>query len=163
MLQLTTASIQDIDVIISLANTIWPQTYYSIVGKEQVDYMLQQFYNKEILHAQMKDVKHTFFLLHNNNDTIGYAHIIQQENNCFKLSKIYINTELQGKGYGKFFINEIEQQVKNKKGTAIELNVNRYNKAKDYYIKMGYKIIQEIDIPLHIYWLNDFIMYKTLE
>ena len=45
----------------------------------------------------------------------------------------------------------------------LQLNVNRFNKAKDFYLAMGYKIIAEEDIPIGNYFMNDYIMEKNLE
>jgi ribosomal protein S18 acetylase RimI-like enzyme len=41
------------------------------------------------------------------------------------------------------------------------LNVNRYNPAKDFYEKLGFKIILEEDIPIGQYWMNDYVMRLT--
>ena len=46
--------------------------------------------------------------------------------------------------------------------STLELNVNRNNPAKDFYAKNGFKIVEEIDIPLDKFWLNDYVMTKNI-
>ena len=45
---------------------------------------------------------------------------------------------------------------------TLQLNVNRNNQARKFYEACGYKIIKEEDIPFDNYWMNDFVMEKTL-
>jgi diamine N-acetyltransferase len=49
----------------------------------------------------------------------------------------------QGKGVGKFLINEIEKRALAVNDNAIELNVNRFNSAVNFYVKYGFEIIKE--------------------
>ncbi len=45
----------------------------------------------------------------------------------------------------------------------VELNVNRQNKAVDFYKNIGFKIIKEVDIPIgEGYFMNDYVMQKEL-
>ena len=44
-------------------------------------------------------------------------------------------------------------------GTKLELNVNRYNKARFFYLKQGFIMIGEEDIEIgEGYFMNDYIM-----
>jgi hypothetical protein len=45
---------------------------------------------------------------------------------------------------------------------TLDLNVNRYNKAKSFYEKMGFAVAYEEDIPIGKYWMNDFVMRKEI-
>jgi hypothetical protein len=43
------------------------------------------------------------------------------------------------------------------------LNVNRYNKARFFYEKFGFKIIDEVDISIgNNYFMNDYVMELNL-
>lgn len=68
----------------------------------------------------------------------------------------------QGTGAGKFLLNETENYVRSVGGNLLSLNVNRYNKAKSFYEKMGFHVTGEKDIPIGPYWMNDFILEKAL-
>jgi len=76
----------------------------------------------------------------------------------FKLHKIYILPECQGKGYGVQLIDEVKRRLIAQKITILDLNVNRYNKAKNFYEKLGFKVVDEEDVPIGPYWMNDFVM-----
>lgn len=45
---------------------------------------------------------------------------------------------------------------------TLDLNVNRYNKAKSFYEKMGFQVAYEEDIAIGPYWMNDYVMRKQL-
>ena len=45
---------------------------------------------------------------------------------------------------------------------TLDLNVNRHNKAKNFYEKMGFQVAYEEDIPIGKYWMNDYVMRKIL-
>jgi diamine N-acetyltransferase len=45
---------------------------------------------------------------------------------------------------------------------TVDLNVNRHNKAKSFYEKMGFVVAYEEDIPIGSYWMNDYAMRKEL-
>jgi N-acetylglutamate synthase-like GNAT family acetyltransferase len=157
-----TATANDIEKIQQLAHEIWPTTYYTIVGKTQVDYMLAEIYNTKKMNEQFLNQKHTFFLLMENEESIGYAELVLAENETIKLSKIYVLPQLQGKGTGTFFLNELITHAKKLGSKTILLNVNRFNNAKTFYEKMGFVIVEEIDIPFGEFWLNDYIMQKSI-
>jgi Acetyltransferases len=81
------------------------------------------------------------------------------EPGIYKLHKIYVLPYNQGKGTGKFVITEIIRAISRKGGKGLQLNVNRNNKAKDFYEKMGFVVIREEDIDIgNGYFMNDYVM-----
>jgi ribosomal protein S18 acetylase RimI-like enzyme len=67
--------------------------------------------------------------------------------------------ETQGKGFGKFMINEVIKIAKSNNQKGIYLNVNKYNTAKFFYEKLGFVISKEevIDIG-NDYVMDDYVM-----
>ncbi len=48
-------------------------------------------------------------------------------------------------------------------GTALQLNVNRSNKARFFYEKLGFNVVREEDIDIgNNYFMNDFVMEKKV-
>jgi len=84
--------------------------------------------------------------------------------NIYILDKIYILQTQQGKGIGKFVIDYILQQIKDRGAESLQLQVNRNNiNAKSFYEKIGFRIIQEADFEIgNGYFMNDFIMEKKI-
>lgn len=149
-------------IISDLAKEIWWPTYQSIIPDEQIVFMLEQMYSIKALEKQMK--KGVKFLLLGFEDAYqGFAAYALEENGeDYKLQKLYLKPSLQGKGFGKALIKDVERRAKILGAAYLYLNVHRGNKAQQFYNKMGYGIFEEIDIPYHDFILNDYIMRKEL-
>ncbi|MEO5947407.1 MAG: GNAT family N-acetyltransferase [Chitinophagaceae bacterium] len=157
------ATINDIELIRELTFKVWPQTYSSIISKEQIDYMLEMMYSKKSLSDQMlEDSK--FIIVEDTTEPIGFASYKSIDIATYKLDKIYVLKTQQGKGTGTFVINHILQQIKNKGATSLQLQVNRNNiNAKSFYEKIGFSVIQEADFEIgNGYFMNDFVMEKKV-
>lgn len=155
------ATFEDAELISKLANEIWPKTYAGILSNEQILFMLADFYTVSSIENQLEN-GHLFFILQAENSYQGFASITQQSNNTYKLQKLYIHQKCHGKGYGKLLITHIENYCKSLGVSTLLLNVNRANKAKFFYDKMDYQIVETIDIPYHHFVLNDYVMAKNL-
>jgi len=152
----------DIPLIRDLAFKIWPVTYSSIVGMDQVNYMLGLLYSESRLAEDMqKGIE--FVILYDGVQPIGFASIGLMEPRTYKLHKIYVLPSYQGKGAGKFIINEMITAIKQKGATSLLLNVNRNNPAKGFYEKLGFTVIKEEDIDIgNGYFMNDYVMEKVV-
>lgn len=161
-LSLRRAFEKDIPLIRDLSMKIWPQTYATILAAPQIDYMLQMMYSEDALQQQMKQ-HHEFIIINDGIAPVGFASFSLLEPGVYKLHKIYVMPQNQGKGTGKFVIGEIIKAMVRKGGTALQLNVNRNNKAKDFYEKMGFTVIKEEDIDIgNGYLMNDYVMEKKI-
>lgn len=147
-------------IIKDLAYAIWPSTYGDILSKAQLNYMLDNFYSVDNLCNQM-NAGQIFELFFENNKVGGF---VAYEFNCnekswLKIHKIYLLPENQGKGFGKFMIDEILRIAKTNNQKGIYLNVNKYNSAKFFYEKLGFTNVKEevIDIG-NGYVMDDYVM-----
>lgn len=155
------ATENDIFIIHQLANKIWPETYGAILSPEQLEYMLQLFYSIESLKEQMEIKKHIFLIVESDEMPIGYASYAVHENSVsiFHLHKIYLLPIFQGKNFGKILLEFILEDVKNRGGKELHLNVNRNNRAQHFYKKYGFQILREEDIDIgNGYFMNDYVM-----
>jgi diamine N-acetyltransferase len=157
------ASATDISSIHQLAEAIWEPTYRAILSREQIDYMFGVIYTCEALERQMLEGQ-TFLLLYDEAEPIGFAaySIKDKEERSFKLNKIYLLHSRQGEGLGKLMLEEVESRVSRAGAEYLDLNVNKYNKAKTFYERCGYHVHLEEDIPIGPYWMNDYVMRKAL-
>lgn len=151
----------DSKTISDLANQIWPTTYAAILSQEQISFMLAQIYTVESIEEQQKS-SHQFFILENDGHPAGFASTSALKNHQYKLQKLYVHQSLHGKGAGKLLLTAVEDYCKSKGAEHLILNVHRHNQAQHFYQKMGYLIIETVDIPYHHYILNDYIMGKSL-
>ena len=160
MVQIITTTASDLPVIVQIAENTWPHAYQRILSKEQLRYMLDTLYSAPALLEVMKDGSQKFLLLKDENGYQGFASFGPRKENAaiFKLHKLYVLPACQGKGYGKLLIDEVKKLVREIGIKTLDLNVNRNNPAKDFYLKLGFEIIREEDIPIGPYWMNDYVM-----
>jgi len=145
-----------------LANEIWWPTYKGIISDEQITFMLNEIYTESSLKNQIEEGI-TFLLLTANQEPKGFAAFsITDIDKTYKLQKIYLHPDQQGKGSGRKLIETVEAEVKKLGAENLILNVQRDNKARYFYEKNGYSVIQELDIPYFDFVLNDYIMKKKL-
>lgn len=161
MLQISHLQQQDVLSIISLAHETWWATYRSIISEEQIHYMLDKFYNEKLIEEQLQQNDHLFLKATEEGVLQGYCHAIWTDS-FMKLSKLYIHPKAQGKGVGKLLLEELELMCSTNQMHSIQLNVNIHNPARFFYERMGFAIVQRVDISLHTFWLNDYVMSKTL-
>jgi len=160
MITLRKAKETDIELIRKIAKATWPSTYGEIIGQAQIDYMLDKMYNKGELLKQFIE-GHTFLIAEEDAYECGFAgySIIDHENRIYKLHKLYVLPTAHGKGVGKILINEVFNLVKDAGGTALRLNVNKYNKAKDFYLKAGFNVKESVVLDIGGgYVMDDYVM-----
>ncbi len=156
------ATIDDISLIRELTFKVWPQTYAAIISHEQIEYMLEMMYSEASLKNQMEEGSQ-FVIVYDDKEPVGFASFQEIEPQVFKLHKIYVLPSQQGKGTGKFVINHIIEKIKNKNAKALQLQVNRYNKAKNFYEKLGFSVLKEINLDIgNGYFMNDYVMEKRM-
>ena len=162
MIAVHKAGIAQIPLIQNLANIIWPATYSQLVTPHQVDYMMELIYSKSSLQKQIEK-GHQFIIAYDDEKAVAFSSYSAGENNAsiYKLHKIYILPNQQGKGIGKQLIAYIRKAIT--PATALQLNVNRNNKALLFYQKLGFKIISEEDIDIgNGFYMNDYVMEMKL-
>jgi diamine N-acetyltransferase len=165
MVPVTKAGIESISVIQALAEKTWKAAFSPIISKEQMRYMLDLFYSEEALKKQIGE-GHKFVIAKEKANAIGFAsYSIKSSEDplTYRLHKLYIDPAHQGKGIGKLLIGFIINDITTHDAVNLELNVNRHNKALDFYQKIGFKIIKEEDINIgNGFFMNDYVMNLPL-
>lgn len=147
-------------IVRDLAYKIWPDAYGEILSAAQLDYMLDNFYAIPSLEKQFND-KHVFLLVEEEGQYLGFAayEVDCKEKGKTKLHKIYVLPNTQGKGIGKFLLNEVKIRAKEANNDYLFLNVNKYNKALTFYEKQGFeKIADEVIDIGNGYVMDDYVM-----
>lgn len=163
MITIRKAKEDDIEVIRTIAAETWPDAYLEIIGQAQIDYMLEKMYNRGELLKQLME-GHIFLIAEDGEEQYGFAgySIINHEERIYKLHKLYVLPSAHGKGVGKILINEVFNQVKNIGASALQLNVNKSNKAKDFYLKAGFNIKESVKLDIGGgYFMDDYVMEYT--
>ncbi len=152
-----------IEIVESLAREIWTEHYIAIIGREQVDYMLDRFQSRQAIKEQIRDGA-LYFLMKEDNEFIGYIAVQPKGADLF-LSKIYVRSSRRNKGYGKKAVRFAEGFAIEKGLRKIVLTVNKNNvNAIKAYEKMGFRnagpLVQDIG---NDFVMDDYIMEKTVQ
>lgn len=159
--ELKKAGPADAETIARLAEKIWKDHYIPIIGRNQVDYMLQLMYSVPALEQQMRD-GHEFFLLYSGGRPAGYISFSCKNPGEYFLHKFYIETEGQGKGTGTEVFRQALRLYPGMR--TLRLTVNRKNfKSVNFYFKLGFRIeeVKDFDIGGG-YLMEDFVMRRDM-
>jgi diamine N-acetyltransferase len=165
MVTIKPASIGDLEAIRQLAYEIWPSAYGEILSGQQLKYMLEKFYSLSSLEHQLTVLKHQFIIAVEIESPMGFASFSPHEDDStvYHLNKIYVLPNQQGKNIGKQILDYVITQIKTSGAASLQLNVNRNNKAINFYEKQGFAIISIEDIDIgEGYYMNDFVMEKKI-
>jgi len=114
-----------VGTVVRLAFEIWNQHFIPIIGKAQVDYMLEKFQSEEAITEQIES-GYSYYLLKADDDYAGYMGICPKEDELF-LSKLYIRASQRGKGFGRQAIGFLEDLARERGLSKITLTVNKNN------------------------------------
>jgi GNAT superfamily N-acetyltransferase len=108
----------------------------------------------------MTEDKQRFLMVEEGDEAVGFASWAPTgEPGVFKLHKLYVLTGRQGQGRGKAMLDFIFDDIRAQGAKVLRLNVNRYNKARQFYEKMGFSVVREEDVAIgNDYFMNDYVM-----
>ena len=145
-----------------LAHQIWPETYSHILSQDQLAYMLNWMYSLESLQQQLKK-GHIYYGIFHESEMVGFLDIQEINETELKINKIYVLPNLQGKGLGYNLMQHAINEARNKQMKSISLQVNRFNKAQEFYFKNGFVIREEKDFDIgNGFFMNDYVMELSL-
>ena len=161
-MQFRKADISDIPVIQQIAEKAWRPTYSHILTEEQTLYMLDMMYSADTLQKQIKS-SIEFYLANRDQQTLGYFSFEITEPKRMKLHKIYLDPEQKSKGTGRLIIEYVKQHALKAGVEQIELNVNKYNSAVQFYEKLGFFRAKEMVLDIgNGYVMDDYVMQLNL-
>lgn len=173
----------DYKTIQSIAHATWPDTFGEILSKAQIDYMLNMMYNVEELAKQVADGVVFKLLLEaqptdkNTGPRADYPKVVSTRFQAVgyvgfkpdylpgttKIHKLYALPEVQGRGYGKALIREVESIARSYGQKTLRLDVNYQNKAIGFYEYLGFEKIERCNTDIgNGYLMEDWIMEKGL-
>jgi len=150
----------DEHIIHDLAWATWWKAYGDIVSDEQIRYMLELLYNEVALRRLIDQGEQQFILLCVDDRPQGFAAYAPrpEDPTVYKLHKLYVHPDCQGKGYGRRLLNEITRRLIAQQISVLDLNVNRKNPAFEFYRGLGFTVLRQEDVPIGPYWMNDHVM-----
>ena len=144
-----------ISQVAKLAEEIWKQHYLPIIGKEQVDYMLDKFQSKNAIKQQIAE-GYRYYFIYDDQLESGYFSVKDKGEKLY-LSKLYVLYSRRGKGIGKQTINFIKSSFDN---PAIQLTVNKRNSDSiAFYQKVGFNIVDYVEMDIgNGFVMDDYVM-----
>lgn len=155
------ATENDIEAIQEISKITWADTY-TFLPNGQMEFMLDWMYSSSSLLEQINN-GHQFFIAVYENKIVGFASTSLQELNIYKLNKLYVLPTNQKTGAGKALLQSVVAFAKENNAHKIQLQVNRNNNAKEFYLKQGFEVLFEADFEIgNGYFMNDYVMGFTL-
>ena len=147
-----------------LARVIWPEHYERIIGRQQVDYMLDRFQSERAIADQLANA-YEYFLVLQHGEGAGYLAVVANPlQAAMLLSKIYVLKSARGQGLGKRMLNFAEKLCVERGLKTLWLTVNKHNhNSLAWYCRLGFHnagpVMQDIGGG---YVMDDFRMEKPL-
>ena len=157
---------EDIQLVRDMAEIVFRHTYKDILSEQQMEYMMEWMYSLPNLRRQLRE-GHVYHICHGEGGPCGYVSvqpegIAEDGVPVYHLQKIYVLPSEQGKGLGKFLFKTAVDYIRSQVPDLpfrIELNVNRNNKAVDFYKHLGMSILRQGDFHIgNGFYMNDYIM-----
>ncbi len=159
------ATVADLPLIQGIARGTWPVSYAAMISPAQIAYMLDLMYSTAALEAQFGPKGHRFLLAEDDGAPIGFAGFEHAYGSTrrTRLHKLYVLPERQGHGVGGTLLKAVMDKALGAGDTALELNVNKHNRAMDFYARHGFAV--ERDEVLDIgggFVMDDFVLVHAL-
>ncbi len=153
-----------IDTVAMLADEIWHRHFVPIIGREQVDYMLDKFQSATAVAGQIKN-GYEYYLIYDGPAPAGYFCLVPPAaEKEAQLSKLYLLKHKRGTGLGCCMLAFCEQRARQLESAKLWLTVNRHNHSAigfyehNGFIKSG-TLVQDIGQG---YVMDDYIMEKAV-
>jgi diamine N-acetyltransferase len=129
----------DIATVSELAHEIWNEHYVSIIGQDQVDYMVERFQSRRAIRDQIESGTE-YYLIMDGRRSVGYLAVVPEPGEVsLLLSKIYVKKQSRGLRFGKLAVRFTEELCRERKIRTIWLTVNKQNKESiAWYEHMGF-------------------------
>lgn len=154
----------EIDILIPLAYRIWHAHYPGIITSQQIDYMLERGYTRQVIMDEIASQGVIWLAIRAGAAMIGFASTGPYPPDRMKLHKLYLLPEYHGTGIGARALAEVERIARDNAASTLVLNVNRHNsKAIRAYERAGWRVAEEVVVDIgNGYVMDDFVMAKQL-
>ncbi|WP_129781516.1 GNAT family N-acetyltransferase [Peristeroidobacter soli] len=158
---------EQLAVVAALAHEIWYEYYVPLIGRAQVDYMVEKFQNVPAMQTQIAQ-GYEYFLVQRQDTTdkvsdIGYCAVQEQPGRVMFLSKFYLHHAARGSGTGRRCMEFIEGLARRRELSLLWLTVNKGNPAVQAYQRLGFRIAADLVMDIGGgFVMDDYRMEKAL-
>jgi diamine N-acetyltransferase len=160
----------DLAILLPFSEKIFHDTFFHQNKKENYDNYVNRAFTLNQFQKEMDDVASHFFWIVEDEAPKAWLKLNEQaafsekiKGNGIEIQRIYVDTDAQGRGYGKILLDYTDYVAFEMKKEFIWLGVWEHNKAAiKFYEKNGYKIVSSHDFTFGDEVQTDFIMEKKL-
>jgi ribosomal protein S18 acetylase RimI-like enzyme len=159
------ASEKDLVAIAELAGVIWRACYPGIITHAQIDFMLERMYVLDTMREEIQSQGICYDQLLGGNELVGFASYgPTKQPDTFKLHKLYMHPEWQGRGLGSRLLQHCERESRKLGARRLILAVNKRNaRAIAAYQRNGFAITESVIMDIGGgFVMDDFVMAKNL-
>ena len=163
-IRIVEASESDLGAVAELAAIVWRAHYPGIITHGQIEYMLARGYSHDALLRFLTEAGSGLLLAYDRERLIGFAaYFPTGEADELKLDRLYVHQDYHGCGVGSRLIARVEETAGAQRLRTLILQVNKNNKAKSFYEKLGFSEIGYKDFDIgNGFFMNDYVMEKVL-
>lgn len=127
--------------VAQIAREIWYEYYVPLIGRAQVDYMIERFQSVTAMQSQLEE-GYEYFLIERSRaeaSCLGYLAIRgDQGEKALFLSKLYVAAAVRGTGAGRQALTFVETLARERGLQRVWLTVNKGNPSRFIYERLGY-------------------------
>lgn len=158
---------QEIERLADFACEVWHEHYDTLLGRPQVDYMVEKFQSVPALTQQLKNGYEYYAVIDRGSGTMmGYCAVRpeEQERRLF-LSKLYVGARYRKRGLATMVLEFLKQYAHTMNADRIYLTVNKHNDGSiAAYRRFGFRTVREETTDIGCgYVMDDYIMEKELD
>lgn len=141
------------------AETIFREYFSEFHPADKVEYLVKHLLSIDTLIRAIADEGYEYYFADDELGHVGFIGIKPCEEYLF-LSKLYLQKDARGKGYGRQEFDFVRQRARDFGLNRIRLTVARDNEASwKKYLHMGFEIVDEVDNDVGDgFQMNDYIM-----
>jgi RimJ/RimL family protein N-acetyltransferase len=158
------ATSHDVELIRALADRIWHECYPDILPLAQIRYMLGWMYAP---HKLMAELAHgaVYECVWHAGAPVGFsAYEFQNQGTVLHLNKLYLVSELHGRGYGQLMLARVLAAAAAGGAGTVELRVNKANaRALRAYERCGFSVAEALRQDIGSgFFMDDFVMRRPV-
>ncbi|MDR2846450.1 MAG: GNAT family N-acetyltransferase [Candidatus Methanoplasma sp.] len=145
--------------ISDLARSIWMEYFPTIISHKATELIFDSWQSADAIKKQIDDEGFLYSFVVHDGEKIGYFSVRPEGGSLF-ISKIYVDKEHRGKGFGKRTLQEMIEYGRSLGSRNAYLHVNKNNKlAIGAYEANGFKVTGERYEPMgNGIFLDDYTM-----
>lgn len=152
---------EQLSILAETAEEIWNEYFTLIIGKAQVDYMVDKFQSYDAIGAAI-DGGYKYYMLSSDGAPCGYCGVHKEDTGRLFLSKLYVKKEFHKRGLSRKMLNHAIED--NSPISAVYLTVNKHNDPTiAVYNHIGFKTIDAVVTDIGGgFVMDDYIMELTV-